>query len=102
MIRVIRKARGLKQQDLARESGISGNYLCLIEGGRREPTIAVLDRLARALNVPTAMFFVWREAGGDQLDADNLDKIVELLIRRLPMCAPPKTPKTQGRKIDPA
>lgn len=100
VIRVIRKARGLKQQDLARESGISGNYLCFIESGRRDPTLAVLRRLAGALKVPTAMFFIWQEAGDDELDATDIDKIVELLNRRIPMCAPLKSAKKQGRRID--
>lgn len=102
VIRVIRKARGLKQQDLARESGISGNYLCFIESGRRDPTVAVLRRLGGALKIPTAMFFVWQEAGDDALEATDIDKIVELLNRRIPMCAPQKSPKKHGRRIDPA
>ena len=93
VIRVIRKARGLKQHELAKESGISGNYLCRIESGRRAPTIALLHRFARALKIPTAMFFVWQEAGDDELEATDIDKIVELLNRRIPMCAPQKSPK---------
>lgn len=93
VIKVIRKARGLKQQDLAREAGISGNYLCFIESGRRNPTIAVLRLLGKALRIPTAVFFVLQEAGDDELEAIDLDKIVELLNRRIPMCAPLKSPK---------
>ncbi|MFZ0523409.1 MAG: helix-turn-helix transcriptional regulator, partial [Candidatus Acidiferrales bacterium] len=96
-----RKARGFRQRNLAKESGISGNYLCLIESGRREPTIEVLRRLARALKIPTAMFFVWQEAGDDELEAGDVDKIVELLNRRIPMCAPQKSPNKQGSRIDP-
>jgi transcriptional regulator with XRE-family HTH domain len=99
VIRVIRKARGLKQQDLAREAGISGNYLCFIESGRRDPTIAVLSRLAGALRIPMAMVFVLQEAGDDELEAIDLDKIVELLNRRIPMCAPLKLPKKPRPKV---
>lgn len=102
VIRVIRKARGLKQQDLAREAGISSNFLCLVEFGRRAPSIMVLNRLAMALKVPTAMFFVWQEAGDDELEATDIDKIVELLNRRIPMCAPLKSPKKHGQRTDPA
>jgi hypothetical protein len=48
------------------------------------------------------MFFIWQEAGDEELEASDVDKIVELLNRRIPMCAPLKSPKKQDRRIDPA
>jgi transcriptional regulator with XRE-family HTH domain len=56
-IRAIRDERGLKQQALARFAGLSQNSLYMIEHGRRDPSLATLERLAEALNVSPAEFF---------------------------------------------
>lgn len=50
-IKVWREYRGLSQQDLAQAAGISASYLSQIETGKREGTTAVLQAIARALNL---------------------------------------------------
>lgn len=50
-IKVWREYRGLTQQDLAQAAGISASYLSQIETGKREGTTAVLQTIARALNL---------------------------------------------------
>ncbi len=50
-IKVWREYRGLTQQDLAQAAGISASYLSQIETGKREGTTAVLQAIARALNL---------------------------------------------------
>ena len=50
-IKVWREYRGLNQQDLAQAVGISASYLSQIETGKREGTTAVLQAIARALNL---------------------------------------------------
>lgn len=50
-VRERRMALGLRQADLARDSGISASYLNLIEHNRRRPTGEVLVRLAALLGV---------------------------------------------------
>ena len=47
----IRRKRGISQEALAHISGFSRQYLSGIEGGRRNPTVHVLDILAEALEV---------------------------------------------------
>jgi DNA-binding XRE family transcriptional regulator len=51
-IKIIRKHRGLTQDDLASEAGISRPYLTEIETGRKEGSIRSLKAIAAALNVP--------------------------------------------------
>lgn len=51
-IKVIRKHRGLTQDELASEAGISRPYLTEIETGRKEGSIRSLKAIAAALNVP--------------------------------------------------
>ncbi|MDX2352468.1 helix-turn-helix transcriptional regulator [Stutzerimonas xanthomarina] len=48
---VLREAKGLTQEALARSAGISPAYLGLIERGEREPGEAIRRALARALEI---------------------------------------------------
>ena len=50
-VRVWRKYRGLKQQQLADRAGISKAYLSQIESNKRTGTIETLATLAKALNL---------------------------------------------------
>lgn len=51
-IKIIRKHRGLTQDELASQAGISRPYLTEIETGRKEGSIRSLKSLANALNIP--------------------------------------------------
>lgn len=50
-VRRIRKERGLTQERVAMESEIDLTYLGGIERGRRNPTVAVVGRIAAVLGV---------------------------------------------------
>jgi DNA-binding XRE family transcriptional regulator len=50
-VKVWRKYRGLTQQELAQAAGISASYLSQIEAGKREGSTAVLQAIARAMNL---------------------------------------------------
>ena len=50
-LKVWRKFRGMTQEQLAGQAGISQGQVALIEGGKREGTVSVLKGLANALNV---------------------------------------------------
>ncbi|MGI0084870.1 MAG: helix-turn-helix domain-containing protein [Nitrososphaerales archaeon] len=60
-VKLIRTSKGVKQRVLAAELNVSANYLSLIEGGKREPSISFLRALAKELDVPIGMFFLWQE-----------------------------------------
>ncbi len=47
----LRKAQGLSRYALAKRAGISRVYVAKLEAGRSNPTVAMLERLARALGV---------------------------------------------------
>lgn len=51
ILRRLRVASGLTQEQLASEAGISTSHLAHVEAGRREPSLRVLRRLAEALHV---------------------------------------------------
>jgi len=48
-----RKERGLSQEGLAFECGLHRTYISGVERGIRNPTVAVLEQIAIALDVPT-------------------------------------------------
>lgn len=45
----LRNAAGLSQEDFAEDAGIHRTYISDLERGARNPTIRVVDRLAKAL-----------------------------------------------------
>jgi transcriptional regulator with XRE-family HTH domain len=56
-IRLLREKKEWSQEDLAHKSGIHVTYLSGLECGRRNPTVKVLEQLAKALDVPISMLF---------------------------------------------
>ena len=47
-----RKAKKLSQYALARAAGVSREYIRQLEAGASDPTVGMLQRLAKALGVP--------------------------------------------------
>jgi transcriptional regulator with XRE-family HTH domain len=80
-IKLIRTAKGVKQRDLAGELNVSANYLSLLESGKREPSISLLRSLAKELEVPMAMFFLWQDAQGSRIRKDDqLRELRDLIV----------------------
>lgn len=52
-VRRLREANGWSQEDYADRAGIHRTYVSDIERGRRNPTITVVEKLARPLGVST-------------------------------------------------
>ena len=53
-VRKLREERGLSQEGLAFEAKLHRTYLSGVERGVRNPTVVVLERIAKALKVPSA------------------------------------------------
>jgi transcriptional regulator with XRE-family HTH domain len=56
-LRDLRKERALSQRELAELAGLSPNAISLIERDDQSPSVATLQRLARALGVKMSYFF---------------------------------------------
>lgn len=58
-IKSLRKKQGLSQKELAQKCGLSANALCSIEKNSSIPTKESLDRICKALAIPTSylLFF---------------------------------------------
>jgi XRE family transcriptional regulator, fatty acid utilization regulator len=53
-IQGFREARGLSQEALAAKAGLSRGYLARVETGRHEPSLSMLEKLAKVLKVKLA------------------------------------------------
>ena len=56
-IRALRKARGLRQEDLAALVGVSRQTIIAIENDKYNPTLELAMRLARVLEQPVEAIF---------------------------------------------
>ena len=53
MVKKMREEQGVTQAQLAKKAGVTEAYVSMIEGGvRKNPSLPILKRLARALGVP--------------------------------------------------
>lgn len=53
-VRKFREARGFSQEAFALECDIHRTYISGVERGIRNPTVVVLEKIAKTLGVPTA------------------------------------------------
>jgi transcriptional regulator with XRE-family HTH domain len=53
-VKNFRRERGLSQEGLAFECGLHRTYVSGVERGVRNPTVVVLEKIAEALNIPSA------------------------------------------------
>ena len=53
-VRKVREELGLSQEGLAFDCGLHRTYISGVERGIRNPTVLVLAKIAKALNVPAA------------------------------------------------
>lgn len=83
--RIIRAAFGLKQSELAARIPITASQLSLIEAGKRQPSLRVIERLAASVGVPMALISLLASATDDvenKADAE-LSDLARALLRLL-------------------
>jgi transcriptional regulator with XRE-family HTH domain len=56
-IQRLRREKGLSQEDVAHAADVHQTYLSGVEGGKRNPSIDVLGRIAKALGVDISELF---------------------------------------------
>lgn len=69
-IKELRIQRGLTQERLALNAGITPAYLGLVERGKKNATIAIIENICDALNVSLADFFSVYSASDSLKDID--------------------------------
>jgi transcriptional regulator with XRE-family HTH domain len=67
-LRQLRVARGVSQEALAADAAVDRSYVGRLERGLENPTVSMLDKLARALSVPISEFFAAPPTGFVKID----------------------------------
>jgi transcriptional regulator with XRE-family HTH domain len=75
--RIIRAAFGLRQSELAERMPITASQLSLIESGKRQPSLRVVDGLARAVGMPAALISLLASTA-DTVESKADDEISDL------------------------
>lgn len=83
-IRRLRIQKDISQKSLAKLTGLTPSYLSLLERGHREPSLAVIRRIASGLDVPEEVL-IWDAVRlpSDLSDEDRrVCEMAKLLVRR--------------------
>jgi transcriptional regulator with XRE-family HTH domain len=56
-IKYLRSLNKWSQEDLALEAGVNKNYLSDLERGSRNPTVKILEKIAKALDITLEELF---------------------------------------------
>ncbi len=83
--RIIRAAFGLQQSVLAARMSISASQLSLIEAGKRQPSLRVVNALANAVGVSPAMISLLASTSEDAVSKSdqNVSELARALLRLL-------------------
>ena len=85
-IRIVRTAFGLSKAELADRLSIGASHLSLIESGKRNPSLEVIDEIASVLRVPPHLLALLASDPGDLEDPRNAEQISNMastLVRLL-------------------
>jgi len=74
-IRKIREEAGMNQRELAKKAGISHQYISDVERGRATPSIAFLEKIAKALGVRLAILLNKKEADWEVVNVPILGSV---------------------------
>lgn len=81
-IRDFRLQRGLSQGDIEQRTGLLRCYLSRVENGHTTPSLQTLNKIARALELPLANFFVEAAPPGEGANLSNEAVVFLTQIRR--------------------
>ncbi len=76
-LRALRKARGLSQAQLGELASLNDKYLGEVERGEGNPSLEVLMRLAKALDVDLAVLV------GDEVTRQTREQLCAEVVRRV-------------------
>ena len=79
-IRKIRKAKNIKSKDLAKKLNIAPSTLSSYENNQNNVSISILDRIAKALNVPME-FIINGVSETNSLNSETIKDFFEQLVQ---------------------
>ncbi|HWA39808.1 MAG TPA: helix-turn-helix transcriptional regulator [Burkholderiales bacterium] len=97
--RIVRAAFGLKQSELAARMPITASQLSLIEAGKRQPSVRVVDALASAVGVPAALISLLASAP-NEMDSKSEQDVSDLSRALLRLLVTAKEEPQQNLKFN--
>lgn len=70
-IRIVREAKGMTLGSLAERSGVSVPFLSLVQSGGRQPSLAVLRRVAESLGIPSEVLIMLAQPLNGRLQTND-------------------------------
>lgn len=78
-LKALRKGQGLTQEKLAEKCGLSVQYLGDVERGKANPTLAIVEKIGLALDIPIGELFNIEDF---QSSVDELRKVLQDYIAK--------------------
>jgi len=100
-IRIVRAARALSQGQLASAAKLTPSYISLLEADKRNPTLSVLNSIAKALDVPLHLLILF---ASDEKDLRGItpEQAKALGVNFLELIgetsSPPRRQQSKGRR----
>ncbi|OGF25333.1 hypothetical protein A2331_03915 [Candidatus Falkowbacteria bacterium RIFOXYB2_FULL_34_18] len=93
IIKLLRLKNNVSQQELADKTGVTANYLSLIENGKRNPPLSFLKKIADAFDISVNLL-IWEKIDYSNIKNkesreiakkvnENLNNIYKLLFNEL-------------------
>lgn len=83
-IKKLRKELGFTQEKLSESTGLSPNFICLLESGKRKPSLETIYKLSVALNVPMHKLFYFADTTKiNEKNKESYDKKLNNLLSDL-------------------
>lgn len=82
-LKVARAIAGLTQKEVAALAGLDPSHVSLIESGRRNPSVATVEKLCRAMKIPNHLFTLLASEPTDLniTDPEELARVSQSLTR---------------------
>ncbi len=95
-LRMARAMSGIQQKRLANRAGLHPSHISLIESGRRIPSVRSIEKLSRALGIPSHLFTLLASDPGDLRISDPQD--LSLAVQSLAHLILEHAPKAPSRR----
>ena len=73
-VQLLRKARGLTQENLSLESDISRSHIAMIEAGKRDVTVSSMFKISMELEIKLAEIYAFDDLEKFKFDIEELYK----------------------------
>jgi transcriptional regulator with XRE-family HTH domain len=89
-LKISRAMAGLQQKELADLAGVNASHICLLELGKRKPSVGMLGKLCEAMKIPKHLFMLLGAEREDLNIADpkEIHRAAESLAHLLFLNAP--------------